>query len=269
MVFRLLMPQLAYDFDVLAYRASIQGNGGTVSDARMAVINTFVTAEKVSGAWALTDDYWALWAESETQALTSLKQRRLATVTAAPTFTTDRGYDFNGSTQCINTGFIPSTHKVALTGTSYRLASYERTNLAAGNVNCGVSDGTSTTWVGPRSGATANLVRANASGNVVYTLPGAESRGLSAVSLSGNTLSDHKSYKDGSPLVYASGSPTFTNTLPAFALYIGGANVSGTLTFPRASSIGFVAIGAALSAAQELAQHNAVQAFAAAVGAQV
>ena len=69
----------AFDADVLSWRDAVVANGGSVSLARQIVVDQFVFSEKEAGNWALTDDYLGLWAENAAQALTSLKQRRLAT----------------------------------------------------------------------------------------------------------------------------------------------------------------------------------------------
>jgi hypothetical protein len=58
-------------------------------------------------------------------------------------------------------------------------------------------------------------------------------------------------------------------SLPIVPILVGGYNNAGVFTSPRATSIGFMTVGATLSAAQELAQYNAVQAWATAVGANV
>ena len=61
---------------------------------------------------------------------------RVATVTNAPTFTADRGYTFNGSTQHMDTQIAPNAganyvHTAAMCGV------YERSNVAAGTYAMG------------------------------------------------------------------------------------------------------------------------------------
>jgi len=255
------------DADLSAWAAAVVTNGGTVSAARAAIVGQFIAAEKASGAWALTDDYWALWAESATQGLTSLKQRRLATVTAAPTFTTDRGYDFNGTSNFISTGFIPSSHAVALTGTNQRLAVYERANVS-GNTNAAGCQTTSSSRmeIRPRNGtAAAGLL--NSTTAPTFTLGASDSRGYTVVSRAGGSTT-MSAFKNGVQLTDATGL-TVGTSLPTHSLYIGANNNAGTAASFRAASVGFAAIGAPLSAAQELAQYEAIQAFATAVGANV
>ena len=255
---------VAPDDDVLLWRDAVVTNGGTVSAGRLAIVSVFVSSEKASGAWALTDDYWGLWAESEIQALTSLKQLRLAVATNSPTFTTDRGYVFNGTTQYINTGFVPTTHGVALTGLRTRIAVYDRTNVSSAGISAGaVTSGVVAVRISTRNGA--NTIARVTSGDATLALPASNSQGFTAVSRDNSTTIN--GYKNGvalTPVVVAVGS-----TLPAFALYIGCANNSGTAASFRAAATGLVAIGGPLSATQELAQYNAIQAWATSVGAQV
>lgn len=261
---------MSVEGETAAYAAAVVANGGTVSDARVAILNTFIRAEKFSGAWALTDDYWALWAESEAQGLTSLKQLRLATVVAAPTFTEDAGYAFNGTTQYINTGFLPATHAVAMAATSARIAVYERTNVAAGTYAAGVANTSSRRLaIVPRGASGVNAAGEMNAEIGSFTLPAADSLGFVAVSRAGATAANCAAYKNGSAMTRVVDPSAFGATLPTAALYVGGLNSAGTFATGRASSLGFVCVGAALSAAQEAAQYAAVQAFATAVGAQV
>jgi hypothetical protein len=253
--------------ETTSWQAVVVTNGGTVSAARFTVVNNFIAAEKAAGTWALTDDYWGLWAENAPQALTSLKQLRLATVVAAPAFTADRGYVFDGTTQYINTGFVPSTHAVAMTGTNLRVAVYERTNVDASTVAAGTTLSSSAIlWNIPR--VNVNLVgRINCTGQASFGLPVADSRGYSVLSINGTLFSNTNGYKNGMALVLA-GSGTMGSGLATAALFIGAANNAGPALI-RASALGLVAIGAALTPAQEAAQYSCVQAWATAVGAQV
>lgn len=258
---------VALDADVVTWAAAVVTNGGTVSAGRTAQVSSYVTALKASGSWALTDDYWMLVAENEAQALTSLKQRRLATAVAAPTFTTDRGYAFNGSTQYINTGFIPSTHAVAMTGSNMRLAAYERTNVGATTYAAGTLDsGTQNCRLIPRTAGNAVSGGLN-SASATYVASITDSRGLTAVS-----RTDAPVFEVFRPAGLSAGTvvPGSSGTvLPSRALYIGAYNNAGTATAFRAATEGFVSIGASLSAAQELAAYNALQSFMTAVGANV
>lgn len=251
---------------VALWAAAVVANGGTISAARLAIVSTFVVAEQKSGAWEATDDYLSLWAENSVQALTSLKQRRLATAVATPAFTIDRGYVFNGTSQYINTAFIPSINGVNCTGTNQRLGVYERTNVSATGLSAGTLDAAVRNLIiNNRNGAVATG-RANTAG-VNFTLSVADSRGLKATSRANGSLTV-KMFDRGVKLTDATAASTSTAP-PTRALYVGALNNAGTASNFRAASIGFVVVGGPLSDAQELAQYNAIQAWATAVGANV
>lgn len=254
------------DADLAAWAAAVVANGGTVSAARAVIVGQFIGAEKDSGAWALTDDYWGLWGESAAQGLTSLKQRRLATAVAAPTFTTDRGYAFNGTTQYLDTGFIPSTHGINCTGTDQRLGVYERSNVNSTGLSAGVVEATARALTLTNRNSTTAQGRANTASQS-FTLGVADSQGLKAVSRASGGLTV-KLFDRGVKLTDSTAAATAT-AAPTRAIYIGAYNNAGTAASFRAASIGFAVVGGPLSDAQELAQYNAVQAWATSVGANV
>ena len=252
--------------EVLAWEAAVVTNGGTVSVARRLIVNQFILAEKSDGTWALTDDYWALWAENAAQALTSLKQRRLATAVNSPTFTVDRGYAFDGTTQYIDTGFSPFAHAVAMTGTNMRLGVYERSNVASNGYAAGSYNFSAINLrVIPRN---AGRLYANLSCSGVQT--GAtitDSTALTAVQRSGST---YTAYKRGTLIAFEGPPASETSNIPSANIFVGASSTNaGTPALFRASPLGLIVAGASMSDAQNLAQYNAVQAFATAVGAQV
>lgn len=252
------------DPDVVSWAAQVVTNGGTVSEARKIVVSIFVRAEKVSGAWALTDDYWALWGENAIQSLVSLKQRRLAVATNSPTFTADRGYVFDGVTNYINTQFVPSTHGIMLSGTEQRISVYERTNLDMAGYSAGAyTSATARIDITARTGGAFLTGRLN-SGAAKFS--NSDSRGYHAVSRTagGTTM---KGFKNGVALTDITDLTVGTGEATA-AVFIGCINVGFASTF-RSCSAGFVSVGAPLSIAQELAAYNAVQAWATAIGANV
>ena len=257
-----------YDPDALAWANAVVAAGGAVSSQRLGVVAAFILAEKASGCWALTDDYWALWGENAVQALVSIKQRRLATAVNAPTFVADRHYAFDGATNYINTGFVPSTHGVAYTGNVQRLAGYERTNVTGTGAVAGARVGSSISMsLIPRNGTSMSGAVNHPAGSSAMTLTTADSRGLKAISRNGGTTA--VGYDRGVRLTDATGLTIGSSSAPAVPLFIGAFDSSNTPISFRPASIGFVAIGAPMSDAQELAQYNAVQAWATAIGANV
>ena len=251
------------DRDAQLHADAVRNNGGLFSIPRLLISSRFFKAEKNCGAYQNTDDYWVLWGENATQALVSLKQRRLATVSGAPTFAANTGYTFSG-TNYINTGFIPSTHAVNLAATNGRLATYDRTNVAASNIvtTAGAVDLTIVTR------ASTGLMR-GAICSATFNTTGSEAsdrRGHNVLSRTG--ASTAVSYRRG-VVSGSGGTPASTLSRPSVALFIGGANSAGSITGGFAGSVGMFVVGAPLTAAQEEAHYTSVQAWATSVGANV
>jgi hypothetical protein len=260
----------AFDADVLAWRDAVVANGGSVSLARLIVVDQFVFSEKASGTWSLTDDYLGLWAENAAQALTSLKQRRLATVINSPTFTPDRDYAFDGSTNYIDTGFVPGTHAIAMSVSSIHAEIYERTNFnGASNVTgLGVNSGTNQTIrIITRNNPQALGYAGGQS--ATFTLPSITSLGLTQIGRFSSTPADVYGCKNGVAMTRTVDPGAVGTSLPSHSLFVGGLNSLGAYAFGRATLVGFAAWGAALSSGQCLARYNAVQVWATSVGAQV
>ena len=257
------------DADVLSWRDTIIAAGGSVSVAILSIASRFVVDEKAGGAWALTDDYWPFWGENLIQATVSLKQRRTVTLVNAPVFTARRHFATDGTSRSLNTGFIPATHSVAATTQNTRLAIYLRENLSGNLYAAGASSSSNRTLrVRPRNASVAYLDVNSSSGT--YTLPAATSAGYTAGSRDAASGANSYAYKNGVAMVQAVAPTAFGSaSLPIVPILVGGYNNAGVFTSPRATSIGFMTVGATLSAAQELAQYNAVQAWATAVGANV
>jgi hypothetical protein len=227
----------ALDPDAARWIATVgQSN---VSGPRGRLISDTIQNLKAGGVWNDLDFLPVLAAENEAQALVDWRARKTMTAPVAPTFTADRGYAFNGSTQYLNTAFVPSTDCVAATGTSFMLGAYERTNLAA----TGRAIGAQAT-----SAQTALLIPRNASDNCVASLNAAsanvvtgltDSRGLSVAQTNGTTGTGYKNGAVGA-------SPTLTTpgaSLVNIALFIGAYSLAGVLTSPRASTLGYCLFG--------------------------
>lgn len=258
----------AFDADVLAWRDAVTVNGGSVSLARLIVVDQFVFSEKIAGLWALTDDYLGFWAENAAQALTSLKQRRLATAVNSPTFTVDRDYAFKGTSSYGDTGFVPGSHALAMSISSAHAEVYERTNVSSAASSLGVNSGANRAInVFPRN---VNAVQVAANGlGASYALSPLTSAGLTQFGRNGATVSDVYGAKNGVDLAQLAPQSALGASLPSHSFYVGGANVSGALSQARAAAVGYVAWGAALNSGQRLTRYNNVQAWATSVGAQV
>jgi hypothetical protein len=256
------------DPDVAAWRDVVKFIGGSVSIAALSIASRFVDRDKASGAWDLTDDYWPFWGETLWQAIVSLKQRRGANLINGPVHVPRRHIATNGTTSYIDTTFIPNSHKVAATPTNVRLALYLRDNVSSNSYAAGAASSSNRILrIRPRNVGNA-LLEANA-GAGTYTLPVATSAGYTAASRDASAGANNYGYKNGVAMAQTVAPAAFGSTLPLVSLYVGALNNAGAFSTPRATSCGFMAFGATLSAAQELAQYEAVQEWATVIGANV
>lgn len=240
-----------------AWKGSVISAGGSVSDAYFAAVKNFIAAETVIGVWDLLDDYWALWGENTAGALVSLKQRRTAINTGA-TFLPYLWFQFDGIDDVINTGFVPSTHAVAMNGNNQRLAVYEFTNVSANTYSAGAFNTGSQTLT-LRARVTSNMVGALNAAAVNIPLAPADSRGYSVISRIGG-VDFLRTYKNGVRLTDVAIVTPGTG-LPTAALMIGAQNNNGAPAGFRQCNVGFVTTGALLSDAQELAHFANIEKF--------
>lgn len=254
------------DAAVAFYVASVVANGGTVSAGRQTLLRTLIQASMDCGHWWATDDIPLLTAEDAGSALTLMKSGVLMTPVNAPTFTVDRGYAFNGTTQYIDTVRTLASNTNLRAGES-RIEVYERTDVNANTVAIGTTSGSNLTFgIRPRSTSTSIVGNAG-SGNASFTIA-ADSRGLSVVSRTGAGTTV-KGWKNGVALTDATGIAV-NNATPTGRFFIGARN-NGTPDTFRASTIGCAAWGAPLpgGTTAELAWYTALQTFMTAIGANV
>lgn len=248
--------------DGMQWARAISSAGGRVSFRRQVLVSRLVRRLKAAGTWALHDDIFLHAAENEVQALTSLKQRRLGSAVDAPTFTADRGYAFNGTSQYADTGFIADTHKVAMTGSDMRVSAYERTNVNSTGYTAGALTGsTSNIRIRSRNGA-------NAEGNLnsnALSAANADSRGM--VAFSRTAAGVFEGFYRGASI--GTTVPSTGTSLPTHSFYIGAQNNAGTAAGFRAALIALATVGASFSAAQEAAEYVIWQDYLTAIGAQI
>jgi len=253
----------ALDPDAARWIATVgQSN---VSGPRGMLVSDTIRALKAGNVWNALDFLPVLAAENTACALVDWKGLRTMTAVNTPTFTADRGYAFDGSTNYINTGFIPSTHATQATGTSFMMGVYERVDVNTSGRAFGANVSTSqVAHILPRSG-TNTTAAMNAAGATFVTGVN-DSRGLTVVGASGTAGTG---YKNG----VAGATPTLTtpgSSLVNIALFIGGYNQAGSLTLPRATTLGYCLFGAnAWAAAQHAAFYNAMQQYMIRLGAAV
>lgn len=257
-----------FDIDAVTWGAAVAANGGTVSTTQMGNVSTLIASLKGAGSWSLMDDSWLLVTENATQALTSLKQHRLATAVNSPTFTAGQGYAFDGVTNYLDTGFIASAHALVASNDNVRIAIYQRTDVSSVSVAAGGGFSSRAIFIRPRSSG-AFLSGAADSSAATFALNTASGLGYFSIGRKGPNATDVVAYQRGVPLVLTS-APTSVNTLPTVSMFIGANNNNGTPNAFLPVVEGAVVVGAAgYTDAQELGEYSAIQAYMAAWGANV
>jgi hypothetical protein len=241
---------------------------GNVSQPRGALISNTIRELKAAGVWSDLDWLPVLAAENAASALVDWKARKTMTAINSPTFTADRGYAFDGSTNYLWTGFTPSTDSVAATGTSFMLGAYERTNVSASTVVIGAFiSSTQNLRLTVRNVADALQLSANTAMTSLSTTT-TDGRGLSVGATNGTAASG---YKNGA--VTALSPVTLTtpgSSATSVQLFIGAQNNSGSPGGFRAASVGYALFGGnAWTAAQHAQFYNIMQRYMTTLGANV
>lgn len=238
----------AYDREAGALFDAWRAAGAASSSGYRAAFNRWIRGEKNYGGWQNTDDYWGLAAENAAQSLVSIKQLRTATATS--TFAALGGYTGNGTSTFYNTGFIPTTHAVAMTLTSARIAMYLNTT---GRMGAQTASGTERLQFGRIGGAQISM---GVSCDLVSGTGGGFASPVAwmAASRSGSTWVGWQRGVAVETIV-----PTPGTALPNVAIYIGAVNNNGSFASGSSTQHRFACVGAALTAAQEAAQYNNLQ----------
>jgi hypothetical protein len=247
------------------WRGAAIANGATVSTNRYNLNLGLVQSFRANGTWSAKSDILVLAAENAPSALTSWKRRLLATAVAAPAFTVDRGYVFDGSTQYIDSNFniLASANRPI----SSRVGVYERTNVASARYSLGVGSASgSALAIMPRNALTG--VQGQTNGAIV-TFPEVvlTSEGFTTVSRCAATLTT-QGFKNGST-AFTPQTYTGSTSFPSLNMWIGGRNIAGALNLPRALSTPYVEWGACNTSGQELTDYTVIQTYLTTIGAAI
>lgn len=103
---------------------------------RKIAISDFIKGCKADGNWTLMDACWFTAAHTEQAGKLNWKNTAAYTLIAtnSPTHTVDRGYDFDGTTQYLNTNFAPLADGVNYSLNLASLGVYSTTNVDGGYV---------------------------------------------------------------------------------------------------------------------------------------
>ncbi len=241
-------------------KALIARMSPTPSRPRQIVINRLITSLIRDGVWAKLDVLQVYAADAQANALLNwVSSSYNSTAVGSPTFTTDRGFTFNGTTQYLNTAYTPSTAALYAQN-SHTLGRWLRSG-ASGNVGD----------IGARETATNKgaTIASNAGGGA-YTIVESGVSSSQATSPTANILLTRSAagsfdiYKSGAFVANVTASSIAPPTIPVF---VGALNLDSSADSLSANQYSAAYAGAALSAGEVLALQNALQAYMTAVGA--
>ncbi len=205
---------------------------------------------KDAGAWSQTDIFY-LPANDGSSNFGTLNWITPAsyqiTLFNSPTWTSNEGWDWNGTTQYASTGWAPGTHGVNYTQNDASIWVWINEAVNANSVaDFGASnnaDGTTNgIFMNSRTATGSNYnVRINANGNVTGSTA-ATSLGLNGGQRRSST--DMRSWKDGTQV---SSSITSSAGLTTSNLFLGATNGNGTATLYATREISAFLVGASMS----------------------
>lgn len=252
------VPPISYsaEAEALFARMSVQPDA-----TRKGHADTLIAALKSAGVWAKLDCLYLLAAHDAQAARLNWKGALYdLSLVATPTFTTDRGYQGNGTSSYLDSGFNPSTAPSPLYGlNSASLGVWSRTDIVqAIEYDIG--------FVGPPHGtlnarsSNANAPRGSLNGSGLFNGGGTTtSLGHFVLSRTGATASQH--YQNGAT-VGASNSNA-VSALPNSNFLV----CSGGQTNPSTRQLAAAHIGGGLTGGEVSSLHSALAAYMTEVGA--
>lgn len=243
-----------------AWVAAVVAAGGTVSVGRKTVVNNLITGLKADGTWVKLDRLWLFAAENSQSALIDL----VALTEALPvgvTFTLNRGYAGNGSSQYIRTLFNAATQGVNWTVSSAHIAAWDNTDRAQGpGVMTGVQDDLSVSDLMPFNGS-GIVTRINNGLGSYGTLANSTSKGCFIGQRNAGT--ETESFYNGVSCGTTSDS---RNTVVSLPFYVCARSNNGDASSYTTDQVSMVSYGGRFIGTQALTYYNRLRAYMTAVG---
>jgi hypothetical protein len=253
------------DAAVTYWTSAVVANGGTVSGGRSTLLYQLIDGLLSDNLWTKIDRLLLHAAENTQSALIDLVTRSVATAVNSPTFTVDRGYTFNGSTNYLDSNFNPSTAGGAYSLDSASISSYMRT------VPTGSTSGTAIgTYVG---GVSIGYIYNYAVGGWTYVSIN-DAFGLqdnvvptpSFVTLTRTASNLRVEYKNGVSIFSDAQAST---SLPTNNYWIGALNNAGSFSNGFVGQIAATVIGGGLTATDAANLSSRINTYMTAIGANV
>ena len=194
--------------------------------ARQTLISDHIIALKAAGIWSQLDTYYMMAAHHEQASRLNWKSPGDFALEAngGITFTVDRGWQGDGSTGYLDTGWIPSSHGVNYQLNDASFGVYSRTDLDGQAVDMGVRRSDISAFSVFRLKLLNNQVSRINHGNTNFSTSVANSLGFGAIRRT--TSSDVSNLRNGN--VIGSGTVS-SSAVPEFSFYIAALNFAGTV----------------------------------------
>ncbi|MEN6569053.1 MAG: hypothetical protein ABFC18_03470 [Rikenellaceae bacterium] len=241
---QLWTPESTYDATSDALFTRMTAVSETPDGTRKGIIDTAIIAAKAASLWTtLFDAMWLFAAHGNDSALLNILADEFnCTLVDTPTFTTDRGYTGNGSSDALNTNYNLATDSTLFTQNSCSMGVYIRTNNQSAQA-FGVIKSSAPTYrtdLQPRH--TDNNAYYGISSRGYDSNASNDSRGMWILTRSASN--EFKVYKNGLEVVTES---ELTNALPSLIMHFLCYNGDGVLAGFSTHEISLGFIGAAMT----------------------
>jgi len=238
---------------------------------RAFLISDTIRRLKAADIWAKLDVLWMLAAHDAQAGRLNWKAPASFALTAvnSPTFTADRGYQGDGSTSYLNTGWNPATNGVNYTLNSACTGVYHNTTGGAGNdahVSMGSSDLTNASFIVAHAGSSGNIMRVRVNTATSYN-------GTATITTRvGLTVADRSSsilttlYRDAVAVDTTSNASSAIASQPVYLLTLNVAGSPGATNYTTAR-LATAFNGASLTTTQHTALHAINNAYLNSMGA--
>ena len=233
--------------------------------ARQTLISNTVVALKAVGVWTLLDALWVMAAHHEQASRLNWKSPGNFTLSeqGGITFETDRGWQGNGTSGYLNTGWIPATHGVNYQQNGASAGGYVQEN-GTGSVIGGALSGGATGPILLALQGGGNRINTEFTGATGLT-PAITAEGFYVIRRTASNAQQMLS----NGAIDATNTAT-SSTRPAVALYLGARNNNGTADLFSQNRLALANVGAAMSEAQQASLYSVFQTgYLATVGAAV
>lgn len=214
--------------------------------------NQLVLDLKGYGIWTLLDVFYNFATDGDSDFATlnwKAPSSYQVTKVNSPTFTNNQGFDFNGTTQYLNTNWAPGTNGINYTQNSASIGLWINdggVNLNRIDIGCSNNADGITNSVVINSSDAAVQLNTRINDNTTHTIAIASSLGLSMAQR--RASNDKRSWKNGAQV--GTTQTTASTTPPTVNLFLGASNGNGTATLFASREISMVFAGASLSGSE-------------------